>query len=99
MNITMSMTDLRALMVETGEVAANSALSKAGLLKPHLSKQEAYRLHGQSLVDRWIKEGLLNLCRDGSGSAKWRINRLELDSVARASNRHTFLTTDERKTK
>ena len=95
----MSMTDLRALLIEAGEVSSNKSLAGAGVLKPHVSKQEAYRMHGQSLVDRWIKEGLLNPKRDGSGSAKWRIDRLELDSVARASNRHTFLTTDERKTK
>lgn len=96
MNITMSLTDLRALLIEAGEIAENKALAGAGLLRPYLSKQEAYKMHGQSNIDRWIKEGLLKPVRDGSGSAKWRIERIELDAVSKASNRATFLNTEER---
>lgn len=97
MNITMSMTDLRALLIEAGEVSSNKVLSKAGLLKPNLSKQEAYKMYGASFVERWIKEGLIHPERDGSGTSKWRIDRSEIEAVSKASNRHTFLNTDERK--
>ena len=93
----MSLTQLRALMVDAGEVAANKVLTQAGLVKPFLSKQQAYKLHGQSNIDRWIKEGLLHPNRDGCGTVKWRIDRMELEAVAKSSNRHTFLNTDERK--
>ena len=97
MNLTMSMTDLRALLIEAGEVSSSKTLSKAGLLKPTMSKQEAYRMYGKSDVERWIKEGLIHPERDGSGSAKWRIDRSEIEAVRKASNRHTFLNTDERR--
>lgn len=99
MNITISLTELRALLIDAREIAANNALSGAGLLKPFLNKSEAFKSYGRSDVERWLKEGLLHPVRNSSGKVKWRFNRTELDSVARASNRHTFLKTEERKAK
>lgn len=48
-------------------------------------------------IDGLIKERLVNPKRDSNGSVKWRINRSELEAVSKASNRHTFFNTDERK--
>lgn len=97
MNYTISLTQLRALMVDAGEVAAKKALTEAGLMTDTLNKAQAYKKHGRSDIDRWIKEGLLHPVRDGSGKVKWRIDRLELEAVSKAENRHTFLNTEERK--
>lgn len=95
MNVTMSLTHLRALLVESAEAGAMKALTEVGLLKPYLSKQEAYKLYGRSDVDRWIKEGLIKPERD-SFTSKWRLDRVVLKSISSASNRHTFLNTDQR---
>ncbi len=95
----MSTTDLRALLIEAGEVSSSKILCKIGLIKPFLNKSEAYKQYGRSDIDRWIKERLLNPVRDGSGKVKWRFDRAELDAVSKASNRHTFLNTEERKSK
>ncbi|HXH99224.1 MAG TPA: hypothetical protein VNI52_03070 [Sphingobacteriaceae bacterium] len=84
------------MLQDAAELGAQIALSKSGLLKPYLSKQDAYRLHGQSNVDRWIREGLLTPRKDGNASAKWRIDRIELEAIAKASNRHTYTMVKER---
>jgi len=67
MNITMSLTQLRALMVDAADAGANKALVELGLLKPFLNKAEVYKKYGRSDVDRWLKEKLLHPVRDGSG--------------------------------
>jgi len=72
-------------------------LLNKGIIKPYLSKQEAYKTYGRGLVDRWIKEELITARKDGTSSAKWRIDRLEIESVAKASNRPSYLMIAERK--
>ena len=96
MNITMSLTQLRALLVDAAEVGAKRALIDLGMINSTLTKAQAYRSAGRAQIERWIKEGLLHPVRDSSGNARWRFDRHELDSVIKASNRHTFLNTDER---
>jgi hypothetical protein len=90
--IHMSLTQLRALMVDAGEVAAKKALTDAGLIRPTITRHKAAQLHGKSTVERWITEGLLHPQRDGVG-LNWRIDCHELESVVKASNRHSFLKT------
>lgn len=87
MDYTISETLLRNLLMDAAELGAKKALVQTGLLKPFLSKSEAYKLHGRKIVDRWIGEGLVKLIKDGPNGAKMRIDRLELETVAKTSNR------------
>ncbi|WEA01742.1 hypothetical protein [Mucilaginibacter sp. SJ] len=53
------------------------------------TKAEAYRMHGRSIIDRWIAEGLLNVINK-------RISRKQLQRIAARSNRQTYLPVAER---
>lgn len=97
MEIVLTQATLTALMADAAEIAVNSALSKAGLIKPFISKQDAYKAYGRAIVDRWILEGLVTPRKDGQASAKWRIDRAEIEAVAKASNRPSYLSVTERK--
>ena len=95
----MSLTQYRAALIDFGQIAVTRALTELGLIKTTLTKAEAYRKCGRAQIDRWLKEGLLNPVRDAPGNVRWRIDRTELEVVIRASNRHTFLNTEERRIK
>ena len=66
-------------------------------LKPYISKREAYKLYGRAIVDRWIKEGLIKEIKDGENSSTVRIDRIQIEIIAKSSNRSSFLTTEERR--
>ena len=95
MNLILSKKDLRELLAQSAEIGAKMALIATGQLKPYLSKTEAYKLHGRCTVDRWIAERLVTPRKDGGHSAKWRLDRIELETISKASNRTTYLTIDE----
>jgi hypothetical protein len=86
---------MRAL-IDATEMGANKALEAAGLLKPYLTEREAKRKYGPTIVNRWIKESLVKVIKDGDGTASKRIDRLQIEAVAKSANRSTFLTTKER---
>ena len=65
------------------------ALSVHGRVADQYTKAEAYRLYGRSDVDRWIAEGLIRV-------SKKCIVRVELERVAAASNRVSYLPVAER---
>ncbi len=90
---------LAELLTEAAEMGAKKALSEAGIIKPYLKKSEAFKLYGRSTVERWIKEQLITARKDGNDSAAWRLDRIELEAVAKASNRHTYLSVVERMNK
>lgn len=96
MEIILSETILSTMLQDAAEIGASAAMSKAGLLKPYLSKQEAYNLHGRTNVDRWIKEGLITPKKDGGTSAKFRIDRVQVEAVAKANNRPSYLSVNLR---
>lgn len=98
-NITMSLSQLRALLIDACTVAVKKALIDIGMHNASLSKAQAARICGRAQLERWTKEGLINPVRDASGNVRWRINRVELEAVIAASNRHTFLNTEERRVK
>lgn len=91
--------ELRRLLTDAVELGAKKALQEAGILKPYLKKSEAYRLYGRGIVDRWIEEGLIKIRKDGNQSAAWRLDRIELEIVAKSLNRHTYLSVEERRKK
>jgi hypothetical protein len=97
MDITMPKHILMALLQDAAELGASAVLAKSGILKPYISKSDAYRMYGESAVDRWIAEGLVTPRKDGGHSAKWRIDRQEIEAVAKASNRPSYTAVKERK--
>jgi hypothetical protein len=90
--------EFRNALIDAAEIGAKKALQEMGLIKPYLKLREAYRLYGESIVKRWIQEGLIKPLKDGDRNASVRISRLEIDTVARTCNRANYLTTSERKT-
>ena len=96
MEITLSQQTLSAMMHDAAELAVNAAMSKVGLMKPYLTKQEAYKMFGRRLVDRAIQEGLVSPFKDSTASAKWRIDRLEIESVFKANNRPSYRAVKQR---
>ena len=66
------------------ELGAIEALIKTGHLRSYLKKSEAFRLFGRKHVEHWIDQGLITPRKDGDHSAAWRIDRLEIEAVAKA---------------
>jgi hypothetical protein len=97
MRLPESITDYANALVDFSEMGAQKALIEMGRLKPYMSLNEANRKYGKALVNRWIKEGLVHIIKDGPRNARIRIDRIEIESVAKACNRATYLTTEERK--
>lgn len=89
--------EYRNALIDAAEAGATKALMDVGLLKPYLKLREAQRLYGVAIVNRWIREGLVRVIKDGTRNASVRIDRLELLTVARTANRASYLTTEERK--
>lgn len=87
---------LQNLLQAASEIAVEKALMQLGMLKPFLSKTEAYNQYGRGTVDRWIQEGLVKVNKDGNNSSKVRIDRIQLEILSKASNRTTYLPTNER---
>lgn len=89
MLITLETFQLRALLADAAEMGAMKALSQSGALKPYLSKAEAYKIYGRRNIDRWIKENLIEEITDGI-STKIRLERIQLESIAKSSNRASW---------
>ena len=88
--------ELRNLLADAAELGAKKALQEAGLLRPYLSMNEAKRKYGRAIVDRWVAEELIKVLKDGNASAKCRIDRIQIEAVAKTANRCTYLTVEER---
>lgn len=92
----MSLSQLRALLVDAGEIAAKKALTDAGLLKPYLSKSQAEKKYGRPNIARWTEDGLLHPSRGHTKNDHWRYDTHELEAVYKASLRHPFIKADHR---
>ncbi|WP_345949020.1 hypothetical protein ABDD95_19420 [Mucilaginibacter sp. PAMB04274] len=83
---------LLGLMLEhAAEMGAKNALIQFGHLKPYLKKSEAYRLFGRKNVEYWIKAGLVTPRKDGDCSATWRLERMELEAIAKVESLLIYL--------
>jgi len=96
MNLPQSETEYRNALVDAAELGARKALEKVGFIKPYLKLREAQRAYGAAIVNRWIKEGLIKPIKDGDRTASVRIDRTQIESIAKTANRSTYLTTLER---
>ena len=89
--------EYRNALIDAAELGAMKALEVAGLLRPYIKLREAYRMYGTAVVKRWHDECLIRLIKDGDNNASVRIDRIQIEAVAKVSNRSTYLTTEERK--
>lgn len=92
----MILKEFSALLKDAVLGGTDKALKESGQLPDTLTKAQAFRLFGRSNVERWIAEGLVNPVKQRGNSSKKVIDRLKLESVARASNRTTYLPVSER---
>lgn len=81
---------MASLLRLTADEGAEKALLALGQLPDAISKSQAYRTYGRSNVDRWLTEGLLKLSNQ-------KLSRANLEAIAAASNRVTYLPVAERK--
>lgn len=97
-NLTLPLTEreYRNALLDAAEMGAQKALIEAGVLKPYLKLREAQRKYGEAIVNRWIKEGLITPIKDGDRNASVRIDRMQLEAIAKTCNRANYLTTEER---
>lgn len=79
------------ILQAAAELGAVQALIATGRLKPYLKKSEAFRLYGRAKVENWINEGAITPRKDGDHSAAWRIDRMEIAILARASELLSYL--------
>lgn len=73
-------------MLDIAELASLKTRIEDDKLSPDLSKKEAERKYGYVNVNRWIKEHLIDIRQDGPNK-KYRIDRLQIEAVNKASNR------------
>lgn len=72
---------LAKLLADAAELGATAAFTKAGILKPFLSKTEAYNIYGRRTIDRWLEEKRIKAIRMSHNSTKRYISRVELEAV------------------
>lgn len=88
--------ELRQLLKDAAELGSLKTLIAVGNIPEMISQREAYKLYGEGTVKRWVKEGLVKRHKDGDATSKVRYSRIELDTLNRANNRRTYLSTKER---
>lgn len=88
--------EYRNALIDAANIGAMKALAQVGLLKPYMKLREAQRMYGEAIVNRWIREDLIQPIKDGNRTASVRIDRIQIDAVAKTCNRATYLNTEER---
>ena len=84
MDFEISSHQLKIIIQEAAEMGAILALAKVGKLKPYLKKSEAFRKYGRANIENWVENGLIAIRKDGSHSAGWRIDRLEVEAIVKS---------------
>ena len=92
----MKLTELSSLLKTVVTAGAVKALAANAPHKDRINKAEAYRTYGRAQVDRWLREGLIQLSSDHSAISKKTFDRKKLEAVAESSNRCTYLPVAER---
>lgn len=85
----MELKQLVSLLKITAGEGAEKALSPVSQLPGGICKSQAYRTYGRTNVDRWLSEGLLEL-------SNRKLNRANLEAIAAASNRVSYLPVADR---
>jgi hypothetical protein len=74
------------MMLEIAELAVLKRDIDKGDEKPYISFREASRRYGAGVVKGWRDQGSIIFLQDGPNK-KIRIDRMQLEAVAKASNR------------
>lgn len=91
---------LRRLLTDAAELGAKRALIDAGLDTTVFNQKQAERFIGSSKeLERWNAEGLVKRYKDGDRNSRVRYDRMQLEILAKTSNRTTYLNTNERNAK
>jgi hypothetical protein len=80
----------RKLLEDLSEITVKRVLIELGQLKPYLTLNQASKMYGRGTVDRWKREGLIKFIKDGANTSKIRIDRIEIECVAKSSNRASY---------
>ncbi|RYZ21427.1 MAG: hypothetical protein EOP49_47050 [Sphingobacteriales bacterium] len=75
---------LHQILRLSAELGATIALIKAGHLKRYLNKSEAFKKYGRRNVEHWVADQQIKVLKDGDNSAAWRLDRIELEVLAKA---------------
>ena len=82
---------MEKILLGAAELGALQALIHTGQVKPYLKKSEAFRLYGRKRVEKWTAEGLIKIRKDGDHSAAWRIDRMEIATLAKTIELLSYL--------
>ena len=94
--VSMELLELKNLLADAVAIGGRMIQIETKQISPYISKNEAYKLYNRRVVDRWIREGLVKEIKDGDSNHKIRIDRIQIESVAAASNRVSFFKNRER---
>jgi hypothetical protein len=93
----MNLEDLTCLFKVSVARGAGKAIAENSTLACRLTKSQAYRLYGRTVIDRWILEGLLVPYSADSGiTHKTVFDKEKLEALAASSNRLSYLPVAER---
>lgn len=74
--------ELKTICMEMAELGVANYIKRIEPANDLISQREAYRLHGEARVKRWVKMGLLSTERSGSTiRSKILYSRAELMSI------------------
>jgi hypothetical protein len=79
--------EYRNALIDAAELGAKKALEEMGLIKPFIKLGEAQRMYGTKIVNRWIKDGLINPVKDGVRNSTVRIDRIQIETISKTANR------------
>lgn len=85
MDIQISNHQLYFLLEQAAEIGAKVVLAQTGRIKPFLKKSEAFQIYGRRNVEHWITDGLVTPRKDGDHSARWRLDRIELETAVKST--------------
>lgn len=82
------------LMIDIAELASLKTRIEDDKLSPDMSVRAAQRKYGTSVANYWIQEHLVDLRQDGPNK-RYRIDRVQIEAVNKASNRGNYKVKDE----
>jgi hypothetical protein len=91
-----SLPHLRTMLSEAAELGATRALAQAGVIKPFLTQAEAFRLYGRGNVESWVTAGLILSKKDGDFNTKVRLDRIQLEVIAKSNNWKAYVPKEDR---
>jgi hypothetical protein len=77
--------EIADFIIELSSVAVIRMLVELGKISPYISRNEANKLYGKSLVDLWFSSGILKVIKNGEGTSKYRLDRVQLEALGRTN--------------